>query len=162
MKGLENDTYLYMLIAANIIALLVLAAAMYRPAISRIAFFCLFAWASWVNWRTSQQSPEAYLEYAELTWSDWYESFINGWFSRNTGTAVGAIATCQALIAVSMWGRGWFFLAGAIGAIIFLIAIVPLGAGAGFPCTLLLAIAMGLLIRKSGDLTLWSELKRGH
>jgi hypothetical protein len=158
MKGLDNDTYLWMLIGANIIALLMLVAALYRPAIARLSFFLLFAWASWMNWTTSHQSPTVYLEYAELTWSDWYKTIINGWFARHTGTAVGIIAVCQALIAISMWGWGWFFLTGAVGAIIFLLAIVPLGAGSGFPCTLLLAIAMGLLVRKSGETTLWSAL----
>lgn len=159
MRVLNNDTYLWMLIAANVVALLILAAALYRPTIARLAFFLLFAWAAWTNWKTSHQSPDVYLEYAQLTWSDWYKSIINGWFATHIGTAVGIIAICQALIAISMWGRGWFFLTGAIGAIIFLLAIVPFGAGSGFPCTLLLAIAMGLLVRKSGDTTLWSSLR---
>jgi hypothetical protein len=159
MKGLDNDTYLLMFIAANVIALGILALAIYRPAWGRLAFFLLFAWASWVNFKTSQQTPEAYLEYAELTWSDWYKSFINGWFASNTGTAVSIIAGCQALIAISMWTKGWFFWMGAIGAVIFLLAIVPLGAGAGFPCTMILAIAMGLLIRRTGELTLWSQFR---
>jgi hypothetical protein len=159
MKGLDNDTYLLMFIAANVIALGMLALAIYRPALGRLAFFLLFAWASWMNFKTSRQSPEVYLEYAELTWSDWYKSFINGWFARNTGTMVGIIAACQALIALSMWSRDRLFWTGAIGAVIFLLAIVPLGAGAGFPCTLILAIAMGLLIRRTGELTLWSQFR---
>jgi hypothetical protein len=162
MKGLNNDTYLFMLIAANIIALLILGVTLYRPATARLLFFLLFAWASWMNWNTSHQSPGVYLEYAELTWSDWYKSIINGWFATHTGMAVGMIAVCQALIAISMWLRGWIFRVGAVGAIIFLLAIVPLGAGSGFPCTLLLAIAMGLLIRKSGDTTLWSHFRIAH
>lgn len=43
-------------------------------------------------------------------------------------------------------GKNWLRL-GAIGGIIFLLAIMPLGVGSGFPCPLFLAIALFLVYR---------------
>jgi len=38
--------------------------------------------------------------------------------------------------------KGFVFKAGAVGAIIFLMAIAPFGVGSGFPCTVVMAIAI--------------------
>jgi hypothetical protein len=74
-----------------------------------------------------------YLEYADLTWSSWYRSFIKGWFADHIQLAVGLIATCQGLIAISMLLKGWLYKIGSVGAIIFLLSILPFGVGSGFP-----------------------------
>jgi len=151
MNGLDNPAYLTGLIISNIAAILFLLAAYRWPKIARVLFLLLFGWASWINWKTSLENPNAYLEYAELTWSNLYKYFINGWFSNHIPFAVGAIATCQGLIAISMLLKDWIFKAGAIGAILFLLAIVPLGVGSGFPCTIIFAAAMFLLFKKENN-----------
>jgi hypothetical protein len=151
MNGLDNPAYLTGLIISNIAAILFLITAFRWPKIARVLFLVLFSWASWMNWKTSLENPNAYLEYAGLTWSSFYKDFINGWFSRNIQFAVGIVATCQGLIAISMLLKGWVFKAGAIGAILFLLAIVPLGIGSGFPCTIIFAAAMFLLLKKENE-----------
>ncbi|HEY1114627.1 MAG TPA: hypothetical protein VGE66_13740, partial [Chitinophagaceae bacterium] len=78
-----------------------------------------------------------------------YRHAIHGWFSQHIVLAVGIIATCQAFIAVSMLLKGWIFKAGAAGAILFLVGIAPLGVGAAFPATLIMALAMGVLMNKA-------------
>lgn len=159
MKGLDNDLYVVMLIISNAVAVLQLIAAWKWPRIARLSFFLLFAWASWMNWTTSQQSPQFYLEYADLTWSNWYYEFINGWFADHIQLAVGFVATCQGLIAISLLLKGWIFRIGAIGAIIFLLAILPLGVGSGFPCSGIMAIAIAVLLRKHNNRFLWEKQK---
>lgn len=149
MKGLENQTYLLMLAASTVIAIGLVIAAVKWPRIARWLFFALFAWASYTNFTTSQRTPEVYLEYANMAWSDWYVQFIRGWFSHHIALAVGFVAACQVLIAISMLMNGWPFKLGAWGAIIFLLAIIPLGVGSGFPSTLIAAVAMFMLLRKS-------------
>lgn len=149
LKGLENQTYLIAYIISNVAALVLLYCASAWPRIGRLLFVLLFAWASWTNWGTALNNPEAYLDYAQLTFLDLYKQTIEGWFSEHTVAAVGIIATCQALIAVSMALKGWVFKVGALGAIVFLVAIAPLGVGAAFPATLLMALAMGVLMSKS-------------
>jgi hypothetical protein len=160
MKGLENQSYLYMLIAFNMLALVFLFAAVKWPRISRLLFFLLFSWACWMNWTTSQRSPDEYLQYADLNLSNWYRDFIKGWFSKHIPAVVGFIATCQGLIALSMLLKSWIFKTGCIGGIIVLLAIAPFGVGSGFPCTITFAVALFVLFRK-GNQYLWEgDIKR--
>lgn len=156
---MENQIYILMLLISNIVAILLLIAAIKWPRMARLSFFLLFAWASWMNWKTSQQSPHFYLEYADLTWSGWYRNFINGWFAGHIQSAVGFIATCQGLIAISFLLKGWFYRMGSIGAIIFLVSILPFGVGSGFPCTAIMAVAIFILLRKNRNLFLWERGK---
>jgi hypothetical protein len=145
---------------SNLVALVLLWACWERPAWGRLLFFLLFAWASWTNTSTVLQAPDNYIGYAQYTFSDWYAQFIYGFFAEHTQTIVLSIAACQALIAVSMLLRGWFFRLGAVGAIVFLLAIAPLGTGSAFPCTLIMALAMWLLYRKGSTELIWNLFKR--
>src|SRR5262245_9953603 len=115
MKGLEDGNNLVLFIISNIVSLLVLWAAWKNSRMARLLFFLLFAWASWTNWTTALFSPESYLGEADLTFFRFYRAFILGWFSRHITEFVGFIATCQALIAISMLLRGWWMKAGSIG-----------------------------------------------
>jgi hypothetical protein len=160
MKGFDNQTYMMLLTISNGVALLQLVAAIKWPRIARLSFFILFAWASWTNWRESQQTPEFYLDYADLTWNDWYKDFITGWFAQHIELAVGFIATCQGLIAISMLFKGWIFKIGSIGAIVFLISILPLGVGSGFPCTAIMAIAIYILLKKHNTKFVWQNRRK--
>jgi hypothetical protein len=119
MKELDNSTYLTLLIISNIVAMLLLVAAWKTPKISRLMLFFLFAWASYTNWNYAIHSPQLYLEYADLTFLNFYKEFILDWFSKHITVAVGFVATCQALIAISMLMEGVVFKAGTVGAIIF-------------------------------------------
>jgi hypothetical protein len=158
MNGLENHSYLVLLIVFNLIAMIFLVAAVKIPKTSRFLFFLLFSWACVVNWVISQRSPGDYLEYADLAISGGYRDLIRGWFSKHISLVVGIIATCQGLIAISMLLKGRVFRLGCIGGIIFLLAIAPLGVGSGFPCTITFAIAMVILFKK-GTTFLWSRKK---
>src|SRR6476469_2380834 len=159
MRGADNESYIILLAISNLIAILQLISSIKWPRLARLSFFVLFTWASWINWKTAIQTPGDYLEYADLTWIGWYASFIKGWFARHILLAVGVIATGQALIALSMLFRGLMYTMGCVGAIIFLVAILPLGVGAGFPATGIMAIACFILIRKKTDKFLWQRDK---
>lgn len=160
MKGLDNQTYVILLVISNAIAILQLIAAVKWPRLARFSFFFLFAWASFTNWKTATHTPQFYLEYADLAWSNWYKNFINGWFADHIKPAIGFVATCQALIALSMLLKGWIFKLGAIGAIIFLLSILPFGVGSGFPCTAIMTVAMFILIKKYNNTFAWQRIKR--
>jgi hypothetical protein len=159
MKGLDNQLYVTLLIISNTVAILQVIVAIKWPRIARLSFFLLFAWASWTNWTESQRSPQFYLEYADLTWSNLYRSFIKGWFADHIQLAVGLIATCQGLIAISMLLKGWLYNIGSVGAIIFLLSILPFGVGSGFPCTAIMAIALFILLKRHNNELIWSRGK---
>jgi hypothetical protein len=151
MTDLESRIFLMAYIFSNVVALLMLVAAFKFPRIARLLFFLLFAWASWANWKTSQATPLAYLDYSRSAFLDIYKQFINGWFSAHIKLAVGFIATCQGLIAISTLLRGTVYRIGITGGILFLIAILPLGFYAAFPCTLIMAIALHFIYKNSQD-----------
>ena len=155
MKGLENSTYLIGLLISNIVALIMLYAAVKYNRFARLLFFLLFSWASWVNWTTVIKTPNVYLDYADMTLIPTYRDIILGWFSKNIQLLVGFIATCQGLIAISMLLKGVAIKIGGIGAIIFLLAILPLGVGAGFPATLIMAIAMIYIVHHKDIDYMW-------
>jgi len=160
MKGLENHVYLFLYLASNAIALFLLWASWKRKRLARLLLFLVFAWASWTNWNEALTAPQFYLDYADLTFMDVYKNFINGWFSSNILLCVGFIATCQALIAVAMLLKGWVYKTACAGAIIFLIAIAPLGVGAAFPCTVIMAIGIILLLTEKKITYVWLPATR--
>lgn len=160
MKGLENQTYLAAYIISNIVALLILWAAWKQTRIARLLFFLIFAWASWTNLTTALRNPQFYIEYADLSFLNVYKQFIRGWFSLHITEMVSFIAICQALIAFSMLLKGLILRIGIIGAIIFLLAIAPLGVGAAFPFSIIASFAFYLILRNSPNDFLWVNPKK--
>ena len=157
MKGLEN--YLALYIISNAVAILLLLAAWRVPKTARVLFFLLFVWASYTNYNYAIHHPNVYLDYADLSFIRVYKQFILGWFSQHIVVMVGFIATCQGLIAISMLLKGWIFKTGCIGAMIFLLAIAPLGVGAAFPCTVIMAAALFILLKKYNHNFIWKRDK---
>ena len=145
---------------SNLVALLLFWACWKKPAWGRALFFLLFAWAAWFNATTALSSPAVYTGYAQFVFLDWYRQFINGYFAQHTTPIVQAIAAGQAGIALGMLAKGGLFRLGAIGGIIFLLSIAPLGVVSAFPCTLLMAAAMWLLYKEGSAQWLWQAFKQ--
>ena len=142
-------------VVSNIVAVLLLLATWRKPRIARVLFFLIFGWASWVNKSAVLDNPSQYLDYAQYTFLFFYKSFILGFFGDHIQEIVLVIAFCQLCIAVSMLLKGLLFKIGGIGAILFFLAIAPLGVGAAFPSTIIGSLAMLLLLIKSGRDYLW-------
>jgi len=158
MKGLDN--YLDLYILSNAVALFMMFTAWKAPKVSRLMFFLLFAWAGYTNWTTAIHNPYSYLNNADLALLNVYKQFIFGWFSKHIIVMVGFIATCQVLIAISMLLKGQIFKTGCIGAIVFLLAIAPLGVGAAFPCTVIMAAALFMILKNSPAQYLWIKAQK--
>jgi hypothetical protein len=141
------------------IAILMALAAWKRPSLGRGLFAVLFLWASLVNGRLAIRDPAAYLEYANLTESPVYRGIIEGPFARHITGYVMVIALGQLCIAIGMLLRGLLTRTACVGAIIFLVAIAPLGIGAAFPATLIMAGGAAVLLRARFDRTLWAEIR---
>jgi hypothetical protein len=112
----------------------------------RVLLSALFVWAAGTNLRVAITEPDAYLNYAPYAVLDAYRSFILGSFAHHITPIVGTIAFGQAGIAFLLATNGWPRRLGYAGAIVFLLAIVPLGVGAGFPATILMALAAAELM----------------
>ena len=147
--------YLIPWIASNSIAIVFLVAAIKNPKLARLLFALLFAWACWLNYTTALNNPDDYLNYAEFTPFSLYHDFINGWFKEHITTMVTLISFGQGLLAIGMLLKGWLVRLACIGAIVFLLAISPLGIGSGFPATIIAVVAI-YFIFKTDDLNyLW-------
>ena len=111
------------------------------PTVTRVVFFLIFAVAAFVNTRTVLDSPWVYQSYADHA-IPLYSRFILGPFEGIIQPMVLTIALGQAFIAVSMFMKQTWFRMGCLFGIIFCLAIAPLGFGAAFPATLLMAFAL--------------------
>jgi hypothetical protein len=140
--------YLVMYLAANLIALAILALAYTHPRIARWVWVAIFVWAATVNTMTAAREPWVYLAYGDLTPSALYRDFILGWFSRHIVPFILSIAAGQLTIAILLSRAGDARWLGVTGASLFLLAIAPLGVGSGFPFSLI-AIA-SLLVMEWG------------
>ncbi|WP_430966686.1 hypothetical protein [Spongiimicrobium sp. 2-473A-2-J] len=147
-------------IISNSIALLFLVASIRKPKLARFLFVLLFSWACWINYTTSHGSPGVYLEYATFTPFHLYKAFIKGWFKENVTLMVTAISFGQALIALGMMLSGRWVRLACMGAIIFFLAISPLGVGSGFPAPLISIVTVYFILKKDDLNYLWS--KKGH
>jgi len=131
---------LYRELASSLIGLVMLVAAIRSARAGRVLLSALFVWAAGTNLRVALTTPSDYLNYAQFAVLDAYRGFILGFFAQHTAAIVCTIAVGQAGIAFLLATNGWLRRLGYIGAIVFLLAIVPLGVGAGFPATILMAL----------------------
>jgi hypothetical protein len=162
MQGIDNNTYIIAYFISNLFALLMVLAATIRPRLGRLLFFLLFCWASLFNGYMAATNPGVYLMYAPTALSDWYSDLIKGvWFATNGKYLIGTIAAGQGIIALGVCLKGWIYRWSLIGAIVFLLAIMPLGMGSAFPCTISMAVAALLLLRNNNHLYIWQKLPTG-
>ena len=141
----------YML--SNLLAIFFLLASWKTPKIARVLFFLLFCWAGFTNANEVLKYPGQYLNYAEFTFLPFYKNFIDGIFSSYTQEIVLFIAASQMAIGISMLLKGCIYKLGAIGGIIFFLAIAPLGIGAAFPATIIGAIGLFMIFNKANRFT---------
>jgi len=144
---------------SNIVAVIMLACSWKYPRIARLLYLFLFAWASLANSHAALKTPQYYLDYERFAFIGFYRNFIHGFFSEHITALVLIVALCQIAIAVSMLLKGWIYRTGCLGAILFLVSIAPLGVGSGFPCTLIMAAGLLLLLRKKEVDYLWKEFR---
>jgi len=121
----------------------------------RRIFALVFFIASLLNTILAVFRPSFYLEYGRFSILSIYEEFIYGTFSRNTTILVLLIAICQMAVACGLLGRGIYRTTAIIGALLFLLAMIPLGIGSGFPATLFLIAGLLHILDENGKMNGW-------
>lgn len=142
-------------ILSNSIAILFLIASVRKPKLARLLFVILFVWACGVNYTTVHKTPNDYLNYAALTPVTLYSDFINGWFKSHIITMVTLISVGQGLIAIGLLLKGWIVRFACLGAIVFFLAIAPLGIGSAFPFSLIAVTALYFILKNDDLNLLW-------
>jgi len=146
--AMTETELLYAQLVSTIVALFMLIVSVRSRVAGRKLFATLFGWAAAVNAWTALTSPGAYLGYAGLTVSDLYRAVILGFFGQHITSIVVGIAVGQACIAIALLRHRRWQRAGLAAAVVFLLAIGPLGIGAGMPATLIMALGAGVLWRE--------------
>lgn len=139
---------------SNLAGLFFLITALRTTKLTRLLFVLLFGWASVFNYITCHRQPENYLFYSDAS-IGLYAQFIQGWFKDHITGFVSFIALGQAFIAIGMLFKGWLVQLACMGAIVFLLAIAPLGIYAGFPFSLTVSAAAFQVFRNDNLAYLW-------
>ena len=151
MSGLENY------IVSHVFVLLLLLAAWKGPRIARLMFSVLFVGGGAWNLFASLTMPAFYVEtYGPLATPP-YAAFIYGPFAANVALFVVPIAIGELTIGILATGTGRALQLGMIGAMVFLLAIAPMGAGSCFPFSVFGIAAGYLLLRKPLTTTLYED-----
>jgi len=129
-----------------LIALAFAWAAVMKPMLARKLYAGLFLYATLVNAAVALLAPHTYLGNARYAWLEVYRSFILGWFAAHVGLVVGAISLGQALVAAGLIRGGTWARHALIGAIVFFVAIAPLGVASAFPASLIWAFGAAWLL----------------
>ena len=134
-------------IGTHIVAILFLIAAWRWPRIARFVTGAGFIVAGGYNIWTAITSPSIYVAGFGAHAFPLYRMFIYGVFARHTISFVIAIAVGQIAVGGSMFASLRLRKLGYVGAIVFLLAITPLGFGSAAPSTLIFAVGITLLLR---------------
>lgn len=137
------NVFIIPMIVSNLFAVIMLPVSMRFPNVARAAFVVIFLLSGIINAIMALVQPAIYADtYGELALFPVYRNLILGTFSQYANIFVIIIAATQFLISLLLTWNGCTFAVGAIGGIIFLLAIAPLGAGSAFPATVFLALAL--------------------
>lgn len=136
-------------IVCVLISFLLMLLAFMLPKITRTIVALIFVIAAAVNTIQAITMPQIYRAFADVTFSPWYEKFINGFFSEHIGLIVMAIAVMQLVIGLGIVAGNAAAKYSLLAATIFLAAITPLAAGSAFPSPIFLAVACIILIYKN-------------
>jgi hypothetical protein len=138
------EQYIAPYLISNAVSVGLLVIAIIRPRLAPGFFVFLFLAAGLFNTYTALTEPEVYWDYEGMAVLELYKKFIAGFFSQHTKAIVLLIALGQLCIAALLCKQDLRRL-GVVGGCIFFLAIVPLGVGSAFPCTLLMAVSLVLM-----------------
>ena len=138
--------------------LIVFAFCLMRPNATRIFLGLFFmAMAIGINIVTVLVAPQSYVEMGKHALIPLYRRAFLNIIALNPALFVLPIAAYQIAIALLMLNKKKYVKMGLIGGVIFLVAIAPLGVEA-LP-NLVLAGALGWLLRKEFDTTFWESVR---
>lgn len=132
-------------LVSNAVALLILFISLWSKRMGRLIIGWLFLIAALINVWQAIYRPEAYNIYEWIAALPVYEYLIGQVFLLHITLYIALLMVFQLLIGVGiLYKKRLAFLAAAV----YLLALAPLGAGSSFPCTVILAIACLLHLKR--------------
>ena len=143
MRGnIFSEAYLI----SNAGALLVLFISIIFKRTGRVIMALLFLIAAIDNAWLAIHQPSVYSVYERLAALPVYEVLIHQVFLEHITTYMLILMLFQLAISLGLLWRGKWEKIALSAAIIYLLALAPLGAGSSFPCTVILALACMVLL----------------
>lgn len=152
---MEQDYTSLPYIISNVVAVFIVVSAITWVTVARVMLSAIFIGAFGLNLFTAITDPTAYLEFGYLTTNELYRSTIFGSFSRHIQFYVCLIAAGQLFIGVFIAFKGRLMSIAMTGGLLFLLAISPLGYGAAFPATAIMALAFVILMYKKTTFSIY-------
>ena len=146
-------------LVSNLVGLALLVAVVHWPSFVRWSLVVIFLGAGLLNAVTALRTPAAYVNFADLAIAP-YARFIQGWFADHVRLVVLPIAAGQLAIGLLLATGGRALRCGVAGAVVFLLAIAPLGAGSAFPLSLFLSSAALIIMVRVADHTMPAHRQR--
>ncbi len=140
--------YFIPIFVSNLLAIVLMLLSYHFPRVLRVIWGAVFIIAGIINLITVYNNPLIYIEGFGPTAIPFYQEIIYGPFSEYPGFYITLISIGQIIIGGMIWSKKFWFILGCLGAVIFLLAIVPLGVGSAFPSTVFMALAIIFLMRK--------------
>ncbi|WP_375765132.1 DoxX family membrane protein [Archangium gephyra] len=129
-------------------AVLVVFCARWPHTLGRLLLGWIFLVAGAVNLTLALVNPLVYVEGFGPTAIPLYQEFIEGPFALNPSLFVMPIALGQVLCGLGvLFGQSTGVRWGAVGCLVFLVALTGLGVGCAFPANLAMAIGPALMLR---------------
>lgn len=142
----------------NLIAIIMVVLSVRSEKAGRILFGGLFLFAGSFNLYLSFSNPDEFIYYAEFAFVDVYKNFFVTIYSDNSGPILFIISILQLLTAFGMEYQGKWVKYASYSATLFLLALVPLGFGAAFPSTLIMAYGTWRLSHKTFTKPVWKSI----
>lgn len=143
MKGIDEYLHVYLIVQA--VGITYLIAGFKNTRVARWLLSILFLYAGVYNMYIGLVTPDTYLDFARLS-LPFYSRFINGWFSQYNHIIIPLIAAGQLLIGIGMLLKDEWVKWACIGTILFLISIIPLMVGSGFPFSITVSLTAYLVL----------------
>lgn len=156
---LQEPIIMTFVVIVNLIAIIMTYLTFKKPGYGRFLFGGMFLLAGIFNLYYAFFNPDEFIYYTEFAVFDLYKEFFIGIYSDNSKLILMSIAGAQLVTGFGFWSKGAFVKYASIAGIIFLIGILPMGLGAAFPSTLIMAAGIYKTYTRSFNKNLWDKFK---
>jgi hypothetical protein len=140
--------YFIPIFIGNLLAIILMLLSYHFPRVLRVIWGAIFITMGVVSLITVYNNPSVFIDLIGSKPVKFYQDFIDKTMVEHPGAFILLLGVIQILFGGMIWSRKVWFILGCIGAVLFLLAILPLGLAITFPLTIFMALSIIFLMRK--------------
>ena len=144
----QYQEYFIPIFIGNLLAIILMLLSYHFPRVLRVVWGAIFITMGIISLITVYNNPSVFIDLIGSKPVKFYQEFINKTLLKNPGAYISLLGVIQILFGGMIWSRKVWFILGCIGAVLFLLAILPLGVALTFPLTIFMALSIIFLMRK--------------